>query len=245
MVAGSSPNLSPSWSPGCRHRRHPNAHLYRLYLHAVSAFLLAPVFRLGRRCPASGRLLRHAGRQPCATDQSARSAFIDSTLDRYSESITFLALAYHYMWAPGSRTELVLIFIILIGSLMVSYNRRRGLEHRVQGRHTQRRTDNLLVIGLLIGGLLPILWILAIFTNITAIQRIYEFTGGLYPPQTSSTEDRQPGDNRPCGTGRSRLVPARPFIGGFMPTISGARHRLKTNALLPSNAVRPQCGAQT
>ncbi|MEZ4560390.1 MAG: hypothetical protein R2854_28810 [Caldilineaceae bacterium] len=32
----------------------------------------------------------------------------------------------------------------------------------------------LLVVGLLFGWIVPVLWILAVFTNITALQRIYE-----------------------------------------------------------------------
>ncbi len=71
-----------------------------------------------------------------ATNQSSVfGAFIDSTLDRYAESITFLALAYYYIITPGGDTQLILIFLIIVGSLMVSYTRaRRGPPHRVQRR---------------------------------------------------------------------------------------------------------------
>ncbi len=138
-----------------------------------------------------------------ATDQSSTfGAFIDSTLDRYSESITFLALAYHYMWSPADRTKLILIFVILIGSLMVSYTRARaeGLNIECKAGILQRpERVILLVFGLLLGGMLPILWILAIFTNFTAFQRIYEVywrtsraAPGVKPQKVAS-----PGDNLP------------------------------------------------
>jgi CDP-diacylglycerol---glycerol-3-phosphate 3-phosphatidyltransferase len=102
---------------------------------------------------------------------------LDSTLDRYSESITFLALAYYYSGITGSRTELVLIFVILIGSLMVSYTRARAEALNVEckaGLLQRPERVVLLIAGLLIGWLQLVLWVMAILTNISAIQRIYE-----------------------------------------------------------------------
>jgi CDP-diacylglycerol--glycerol-3-phosphate 3-phosphatidyltransferase len=113
-----------------------------------------------------------------ATDQSSKfGAFLDSTLDRYSESVTFLALAYFYSTRPSTRTELVLIFVILVGSLMVSYIRARAEALQIEckaGILQRPERVILLILGLLTGWMLFILWILAIFTNFTAIQRIYE-----------------------------------------------------------------------
>ena len=115
-----------------------------------------------------------------ATNQSSIfGAFIDSTLDRYSESVTFLALVYHFSTVNGSRMQLVLIFIILVGSLMVSYTRARaeGLNVSVTEGWLQRPERlTLLITGLILGAYIlnPILWFMAIFTNITALQRVYE-----------------------------------------------------------------------
>ena len=108
---------------------------------------------------------------------STFGAFLDSTLDRYSESATFLALVYYYTTQPQQRTELILIFFILVGSFMVSYTRARaeGLNIECKVGWLQRPERIVLVIlGLLSGWMLPILWALAIFTNFTAFQRIYE-----------------------------------------------------------------------
>lgn len=115
-----------------------------------------------------------------ATNQSSVfGAFIDSTLDRYSESVTFLAMVYYYSAVPGSRIQLVLIFIILVGSLMVSYTRARaeGLNVKVTEGWLQRPERlTLLITGLILGSYIlnPILWAMAIFTNLTALQRVYE-----------------------------------------------------------------------
>ena len=108
---------------------------------------------------------------------STFGAFLDSTLDRYSESVTFLALAYYYSRRPSTRTELVLILVILVGSLMVSYTKARaeGLNVEIKAGMLQRpERVVLLILGLLTGWMQPVLWVLAIFTNFTAIQRIYE-----------------------------------------------------------------------
>ena len=115
-----------------------------------------------------------------ATNQSSVfGAFIDSTLDRYLESVTFLAMVYYYSAVPGSRIQLVLIFIILVGSLMVSYTRARaeGLNVKVTEGWLQRPERlTLLITGLILGSYIlnPILWFMAIFTNLTALQRVYE-----------------------------------------------------------------------
>jgi len=108
---------------------------------------------------------------------STFGAFLDSTLDRYSESVTFLALAYYFSRHPSTRTELVLILFILVGSLMVSYTKARAEALQVEckaGWLQRPERIVILVVGLITGWLAPILWLLAIFTNFTALQRIYE-----------------------------------------------------------------------
>lgn len=124
-----------------------------------------------------------------ATKQSSKfGAFIDSTLDRYSESITFLALAFYYSRTPRTRTELVLIFVILIGSLMVSYTRARaeGLQIECKAGILQRpERIALLISGLITGWMEPVLWLMAVLTNFSALQRIYEVyvqTNHVAPP---------------------------------------------------------------
>jgi CDP-diacylglycerol--glycerol-3-phosphate 3-phosphatidyltransferase len=126
---------------------------------------------------------------------STFGAFLDSTLDRYSESATFLALAYYYLTQTQARTELVLIFFILVGSLMVSYTRARaeGLNVECKAGLLQRPERLVLVIaGLLTGWMLPVLWILAIFTNFTALQRIYEVYWRTHQAQVTLPPQEKP-----------------------------------------------------
>ncbi len=112
-----------------------------------------------------------------ANQVSPFGAFLDSTLDRYSESITFLGLVFYFSYQPESQTHLFLIFLTLIGSWMVSYTRARaeGLGIECKGGFLQRPERlTILIAGLILGQVLPALWILAIFTNVTSFQRIYE-----------------------------------------------------------------------
>lgn len=138
---------------------------------------------------------------------STFGAFLDSTLDRYSESITFLALAFFYSRTPATRTELILVFVIIIGSLMVSYTRARaeGLQLQSKSGMLQRpERIVLLILGLLTGWMQPVLWVMAILTNVSAIQRIYEVYWQTNPvvaadvkPDATSPDLPPPGDNRP------------------------------------------------
>lgn len=100
-------------------------------------------------------------------------AFIDSTIDRYSEIVVFLALAWRYREGP----TLVGVVLAVTGSLMVSYTRARaeglGEECRVGLLERPERLV-LLILGLLAGwqATAAVVWVLAVLANATAIQRI-------------------------------------------------------------------------
>jgi CDP-diacylglycerol--glycerol-3-phosphate 3-phosphatidyltransferase len=159
----------------------PNALTYTGFvLTVVTAVLLAlGYFRIGALVLFVAALFDMLdGSLARATSQSSTfGAFLDSTLDRYSESVTFLALAIYYSRSPATRTELILVFLILIGSLMVSYTRARAEALNIEckaGMLQRPERIVLLIIGLLTGWMLPVLWIMAVFTNFSALQRIYE-----------------------------------------------------------------------
>lgn len=124
-----------------------------------------------------GTLARMMGRT------SRFGAFLDSTLDRFSEAVIFLGL-FIYFIGQNQHQELILIYATVVGSLMVSYARARAEGIGVplkDGLFTRFERVFLLVIGLLFNQLTLILWILAIFSNLTAIQRMYlvwRITGG-------------------------------------------------------------------
>jgi CDP-diacylglycerol--glycerol-3-phosphate 3-phosphatidyltransferase len=110
------------------------------------------------------------------TSQTSRfGAFLDSTLDRFSEAVIFFGLFIYYLQHDQS-TELILIYATVVGSLMVSYARARaeGIGVPIKdGLFTRFERILLLVVGLLFNLVSPVLWILAIFTNFTALQRMY------------------------------------------------------------------------
>ncbi|MDD3622970.1 MAG: CDP-alcohol phosphatidyltransferase family protein [Methanofollis sp.] len=100
-------------------------------------------------------------------------AFFDSVLDRYAEAVLFGGV---FLYCAGDETTQVLTFAALVGSLMVSYTRARaeGLDVECRtGLFTRLERMLVLIIGLLTGFLVPAIWILAIFTNLTAVQRVW------------------------------------------------------------------------
>ena len=108
-------------------------------------------------------------------------AFLDSTTDRFAEGALYLGLLYRFL-QQGSTNVAYLVFLTLLGSLMVSYTRARaegiGVEMK-EGLMTRFERIALLVIGLLLTGafgdasILIVLGILAVFTNVTAVQRMW------------------------------------------------------------------------
>ncbi len=105
-------------------------------------------------------------------------AFLDSTTDRYAEGFTYIALLYHYVATGRSVVEPMLVIAALSGSLLVSYVRARAqsLGFVCDGGLLARPERVVLtVIGLLFSNqlLLPVLWVLALLTNLTAVQRIW------------------------------------------------------------------------
>jgi CDP-diacylglycerol--glycerol-3-phosphate 3-phosphatidyltransferase len=104
-------------------------------------------------------------------------AFLDSMTDRYAEGFTFIGLLYYYLFNGHHTVEPMLVIAALTGSLLVSYVRARAqsLGFVCDGGLLARpERVVLIVLGLLIPPiLLPVLWVLAVLTNVTAMQRIY------------------------------------------------------------------------
>ena len=107
-------------------------------------------------------------------EPSALGAFVDSVTDRFSELFIYAGLIYFYLSTPNSLMVL-LAFAALGGSFMVSYVRARaqslGYEAK-QGILTRMERFAVLVSGLLFGFTEVAIFIIAIFANITALQRI-------------------------------------------------------------------------
>ncbi|MBI4758648.1 MAG: CDP-alcohol phosphatidyltransferase family protein [Chloroflexi bacterium] len=131
---------------------------------AGAAFVLASIFDM-----FDGSLARLTNRV------TPFGAFLDSNLDRFSEAAVCFGLLLLYT-GKGAMVEVLLIYVVIVGSLMVSYSRARaeglGLKCEV-GLLGRPERVAILTLGLLLDWIVPALWVLAIFTNFTALQRIY------------------------------------------------------------------------
>lgn len=101
--------------------------------------------------------------------------FLDSTLDRYSETIVLFGVLYYVMQTPNATVGALLVFAATTGSLLISYARARAEAagfHASVGLLARPERVVILAAGLLFGQLLPALWILAVGTHLTVFMRI-------------------------------------------------------------------------
>ncbi len=104
-------------------------------------------------------------------------AFLDSTIDRYAEFFLFSGLTvYLFRYQGAGWEESCLILSAMTGSLLVSYTRARaealGYSCKV-GLLTRFERLFILAVGLIFNWIYPVLWILAVLTHVTAIQRVF------------------------------------------------------------------------
>lgn len=146
-------------------------------LASQGEFLLAGVVLLAFSALdfLDGALARATGQ---ATDFGS---VFDSVMDRVSEAAVLFGLLWFYS-GRGERTEELLIFVAVVGSILVSYVRARaeviGMRMR-EGLFT--RLERVVLIG---GGLIlhrlagenvmtPVLWVLAVLSSATVLQRLW------------------------------------------------------------------------
>ncbi len=116
-----------------------------------------------------GALARAAGRS------SVFGAFLDSTLDRFSEAVVLLGLLGLFL-RQGEMGGAVPVTLALIGSFMVSYTRARaeGLGLRCEvGWFDRPARVAILGLGLLLGQPVLTLWVLAVAAHWTVLQRVW------------------------------------------------------------------------
>ena len=108
--------------------------------------------------------------------------FVDSVTDRYSELVIFGGLLYYYVSQENVLASM-LVFLATAGSVLVSYIRSRG---QSLGWDTKvgilTRMERYLVLAPTLIFNIPIvgLWIIAIFANVTAVQRIIDIRRQAY-----------------------------------------------------------------
>lgn len=102
-------------------------------------------------------------------------AFLDSVLDRYSDAFIFLAVSLN-LYRNNNLTGTVLAIGALVGAVLVSYVRARaeglGIDCKVGIMERPERVL-LAVFGTISGMIMPALWVLAILTHVTVMQRIF------------------------------------------------------------------------
>jgi CDP-diacylglycerol--glycerol-3-phosphate 3-phosphatidyltransferase len=111
-------------------------------------------------------------------------AFVDSVTDRYSELVLFGGLLYYYS-NQGNWFMTLSVYLAAAGSVLVSYVRARGqslgMDTKVGLLSRLERyiilCPSLILSFVMIGSVNLIqigIWIIAIFANITALQRIVD-----------------------------------------------------------------------
>lgn len=118
-----------------------------------------------------GALARRTGRA------SPFGAFLDSLVDRLQEAGLLLGILVFYA-VRGLEVGVILTFLALVGSFLVSYARARaeglGVPRSTLGLLTRPERVVILSAGLLTGWLLPALGVVAGLGLLTALQRTLE-----------------------------------------------------------------------
>jgi len=101
-------------------------------------------------------------------------ALLDSTLDRYSDSFIFIAIAW-FFFDRNNLAGVMLSIGSLVGAFVISYVRARaegiGIECAVGIMERPERVV-LLAFGCITGWLFPVIVLLFLLSHITAVQRI-------------------------------------------------------------------------
>jgi CDP-diacylglycerol--glycerol-3-phosphate 3-phosphatidyltransferase len=163
-----------------------------LTLIGLAITLVGAALVAGGHLVAGGVVLLFAGLFDILDGALARAAgkvyrygaFLDSTVDRYSEGVVYLAILVYYLFAH-QVLQPILVVVALGGSFLVSYVRARAqsLGFKCDGGILARPERVVIIVaGLLLdpirlwGGISPLtiaLWILAVGTNLTAVQRVW------------------------------------------------------------------------
>jgi len=159
-------------------RIHPNVltflglviNIWAAVLFAAGSFraaglvvILAGLFDMvdGRVARETNRVTRFGG-------------FFDSVLDRYSDLALFMGLLVYY--ATINRFfYIVLTAIVMTGSVMVSYTRARAevtIPKCKVGFLERPERVVLIILGALFDRMAPVLWVIAVLSNVTVIHRM-------------------------------------------------------------------------
>jgi CDP-diacylglycerol---glycerol-3-phosphate 3-phosphatidyltransferase len=115
-----------------------------------------------------GRVARLRGRE------TKFGAYLDSTMDRYSDMVLYMGLMILY--ARMEKTlPMVLVWVAAFGGFMTSYARARAeslIPRCTVGLMERPERIVLVVFGALTNHMAAVLWLIAVLSNITAVQRV-------------------------------------------------------------------------
>lgn len=159
-------------------RIHPNVltflglviNIVAAYLFAAGSFRWAGVVVIG-----AGLFDMVDGRVARQTNRVTRfGGFFDSVLDRYSDLALLMGLLVYYA-SINRFFYVVLTAIVMTGSVMVSYTRARS-ENTIPkckvGFLERPERVVLLILGALFDRMAPVLWVIAVLSNLTVIHRM-------------------------------------------------------------------------
>src|SRR6266446_9267748 len=175
-------------------RIHPNVLTFLgLVINTWAAFLFAAgSFRAaGLVVILAGLFDMVDGRVARETNRVTRfGGFFDSVIDRYSDLALFMGLLVYYA-SINRFFYIVLTAIVMTGSVMVSYTRARAeisIPKCKVGFLERPERVVLIIIGALFDRMAPVLWVIAVLSNLTVIHRmIYTWR------ETKQLEDAQRG----------------------------------------------------
>ncbi|HEX6737471.1 MAG TPA: CDP-alcohol phosphatidyltransferase family protein [Vicinamibacteria bacterium] len=125
--------------------------------------LLASIFDM-----LDGRVARLRGRE------TKFGAFLDSTMDRYSDMLLYMGLLILYARVDATP-QMVLVWVAAFGSFMTSYARARAeslIPSCTVGFMERPERIVLLVLGALANRMVAVLWVIAVLSNLSAVQRV-------------------------------------------------------------------------
>src|ERR1043166_3916865 len=163
-------------------RIHPNVLTFLgLVINIIAAYLFAAgSFRAaGLVVILAGLFDMVDGRVARETNRVTRfGGFFDSVIDRYSDLALLMGLLVYYA-SINRFFYIVLTAIVMTGSVMVSYTRARA-ENSIPkckvGFLERPERIVLVIIGALFNRVAPVLWVIAVLSNLTVVHRmIYTF----------------------------------------------------------------------
>jgi CDP-diacylglycerol---glycerol-3-phosphate 3-phosphatidyltransferase len=157
---------------------HPNVltfvglliNIWAAFLFAAGKFMAGGIVLIG-----AGLFDMVDGRVARETNQVTRfGGFFDSVLDRYSDLGVLVGLLVYYA-SINRFFYVVLTAIVMTGTVLVSYTRARA-ENTIPrckvGFLERPERVVLVIIGALFNRVAQVLWVIAILSNITVIQRM-------------------------------------------------------------------------